>query len=549
MRSPLGTSRLRSAIEIVVLAVVYVAAARGGLAIDAVSGFATLVWAPSGLSLAAVLLFGYRLWPGVAIGAFVANMLTGAPAGVALGIAAGNTLEALVGARLLRRDDGFSTSLDRVRDVLALVVFAAVLSTTVSATIGVTSLYAGGLIPPGGGPTTWRAWWVGDRIGNLFVAPVLLVWIGPGAPLPRGRRLVEAVAVAAASLVVSAIVFGSAASPQPGAFTQAFFLFPVLIWAALRFGPRGAASSAFLVSTVAIWATAVGRGPFAQGVLHDRLLALQIFMGIVAATFLVLGATSAERARAVAELQQAAADARQARDVAAAANQAKAEFLAVMSHELRTPLNAIFGFSDLLMMGVHGPLTAPQRSAVERIQRNQMHLLALIDEVLGFARVDSRRLPLDIQVVPVSDTLDAVESAIEPEARRKSITVCRDIADGSLAARADPLRLRQVVLNVLSNAVKFTPHGGKVIVGARRDNGIVQISVRDTGIGIADDQLARVFEPFYQVERGATRPHGGVGLGLSIARDLVRDMSGDIRVESRLGEGSTVHIIIPADPG
>ncbi|MDP9178641.1 MAG: MASE1 domain-containing protein, partial [Gemmatimonadota bacterium] len=164
------------AAEILMLATLYILAARAGLKLDAVGGFATLVWPPTGIALAALLIRGYRLWPGVAIGAFVANVLTGAPIPVALGITLGNTLEALLGAYALRRIPDFQRTLDRLIDAFGLLVIAAVMSTAVSATIGVLSLQLGGIISSSELAETWRAWWLGDMIGDLVVAPVILVW-------------------------------------------------------------------------------------------------------------------------------------------------------------------------------------------------------------------------------------------------------------------------------------------------------------------------------------------------------------------------------------
>ena len=161
----------RDLAKIALLAAIYILFARLGLMIQPVSAFATLVWAPSGIALAALLLFGYRYWPGIAIGAFVANVWTGAPVLVALGIAAGNTLEALVGNYALRRIPGFRSTLDRLSDVLGLIVLAGAVSTTVSATIGTASLRLGGLVTPDRFAVTWRAWWLGDAIGVLIVAP------------------------------------------------------------------------------------------------------------------------------------------------------------------------------------------------------------------------------------------------------------------------------------------------------------------------------------------------------------------------------------------
>src|SRR5687767_5024513 len=182
-----------------VLAIAYVGAAKLGLALDAVSGFATLVWPPTGIALAALLLFGFRLWPGVALGAFVANLWAGAPVGVACGIAIGNTLEASIGAYALRRLD-FKPALASLRDVIALIGAAALASTLVSATIGSTSLLLGGLIRTDDYWITWRSWWLGDVMGALVVAPLLLTWRrAPRAPLQR-KRVVEASALGACSL-------------------------------------------------------------------------------------------------------------------------------------------------------------------------------------------------------------------------------------------------------------------------------------------------------------------------------------------------------------
>ena len=541
IRTPAGI-----AIAVVILAVVYVAGARIGLTLHAVSGFATLVWAPSGVSLAALVLFGQRLWPGVAIGALVANLLTGAPFAVATGIAVGNTLEAVLATLALRRV-GFRPSLERVRDVLVLLTAAALVSTALSATIGVTSLSLGGMVAEGAGPATWLAWWVGDMIGDVLVAPLLLVWLSGAARAPARSRTPEVVALAATVLAVAGAVFGLASSSELPVLAQAYFLFPVLIWAALRFGQGGAVATAFVVSVVAVWGTALDRGPFAQSELHDNLFALQMFLGVTAATFLILGATIAERREAVRQLVDAVRDAREARDQAAAANRAKSDFLAVMSHELRTPLNAILGYSELLDVGVDGELNERQRGNVDRIRRNQRQLQSLVDDLLSFARTEAGRLTFDLRPVSVADTVDAVEASLGREARRRSIRLSRDIKDDARTVRADEARLRQVLLNLVGNAVKFTPDGGSIAINASRHGDRVRIDVVDSGIGIPADQLSKVFEPFFQVEGGKTREHGGVGLGLPISRDLVQAMDGKIWLESQVASGTTVSVELPAE--
>ena len=507
---------------------------------DAVAGFATLVWPPTGLSLAALLIFGVGLWPGVLIGAFVANLVTGAPVPVAVGIGIGNTLEAVVAVYALRRIPDFQISLERLADVIALIVVAAILSTMISATIGVMSLYLGGVVSSDQIGETWRAWWLGDMIADLLVAPVLLVWASGRRKLGNRKRQLEALALGIAAIAASLLIFGGTPGPATatGKFAQAYMFFPLLIWAAIRFGQRGAVSMAFIVSVIAIWGTAMGQGPFVRPALHQSLIALQTFMGVAAATFLVLGASIAERGRAEAETRLAHAR-------AAEANQAKAEFLAVMSHELRTPLNAISGYVDMMSLGVDGALTEKQQTSLARIQLNQQHLLSLIDDVLSFAKIEAGQLRIEIQTVLVHDAIETLEAIIRPELERKELAFSCDPCDSRLAVRADPEKLRQILLNFLANAIKFTPQGGRIRVGAEQRDDSVRIWVSDTGIGISGDQITRVFEPFFQVEQGPTRSYAGIGLGLAIARDLARAMDGEVMLESKLGEGSTISLRLP----
>ena len=519
----------------------YLVAARAGLILDAVAGFAALVWPPSGLALTALLVFGTGLWPGVFVGAFLANLITGAPVSVALGIGIGNTLEAVLAVYALRRIPGFQFSLERLADVIGLIILAAGLSTMVSATVGVTSLYLGGMVSPAQIAETWRSWWLGDLIADLVVAPVLLVWVSAPRKLGDRRRRLEALALGIAVVAASLLIF--AGPPRTGTatgrFTQAYLFFPILIWAAVRFGQRGAVSTAFVVSVIAVWGTALGHGPFVRPALHQSLIALQTFMGVAAATVLVLGASISERRRAENEMRLAHAR-------AAEANKAKAEFLAVMSHELRTPLNAISGYVDLMSLGVDGGLTEKQRTSLARIQLNQRHLLSLIDDVLSFARIEAGRLKVDIETVLVHDVVDSLEAVIRPDLQRKDLAFSCDPCDDALSVRADPEKLRQILLNFLANAIKFTANGGRIRVGADDRGDFVRIWVTDTGIGISSDQIAQVFEPFFQVEQGPTRRYPGIGLGLAIARDLARAMDGEVRLESTFGEGSTISLLLPA---
>ncbi|HEX2078051.1 MAG TPA: ATP-binding protein [Longimicrobium sp.] len=248
----------------------------------------------------------------------------------------------------------------------------------------------------------------------------------------------------------------------------------------------------------------------------------------------------------VTELVEARHAAESARQEAEVANRAKADFLASMSHELRTPLNAIGGYVDLVEMGIHGPVTDAQRKALGRVKSSQQHLLTLINDVLTFARVEAGHIELDLHPHPASGLLASVEPLIAPMAQARGIALSANECDPSLEFVGDLERARQILLNLVGNAVKFTQPGGRVRLGCGRRGPWVDIRVADNGPGIAPEKQQSIFDPFVQVERRFSNPGEGVGLGLAISRDLARAMGGELSVTSVPGEGSTFVLRLPS---
>jgi PAS domain S-box-containing protein len=248
-----------------------------------------------------------------------------------------------------------------------------------------------------------------------------------------------------------------------------------------------------------------------------------------------------ERVRAE---QRAIEDARRVA-AAEAANRAKTEFLTAMSHELRTPLNAIGGYADLLALGIGGQLSDEQKGFIERLRRSQQHLLAIITDLLNFGRIEAGELTYEIERVQLSTSIDAVLTMVGPQAVAKQVTLEPGDCPADVIALADRAKLEQILLNLLTNAVKFTRGGGRISVSCEADGDRAALAVRDTGVGIPADKLEAIFEPFVQVGRSLTTGHEGTGLGLAISRDLARAMGGDIVAESAVGEGSVFTVKLP----
>jgi PAS domain S-box-containing protein len=242
--------------------------------------------------------------------------------------------------------------------------------------------------------------------------------------------------------------------------------------------------------------------------------------------------------------QRAIADARRLA-AAETANVAKSEFLTAMSHELRTPLNAIGGYTDLLTLGLGGPITPQQLEYLERIRRSQQHLMGIITDLLNFSRIEAGQISYDFLPILVSKVFESVTALVEPQALAKSISLRGEEGKAGLAIMGDRSKVDQIVLNLLSNAIKFTGAGGSITLSTTFTDATVTILVADTGRGIPADKLEAIFEPFVQLGRSLSSAHEGTGLGLAISRDLARAMKGELTASSIEGSGSTFKLTLP----
>ena len=667
------------------LIAVYVVAGRLGLSFAFVNESASAVWPPTGIAIAALLMFGMRTWPAVTAGAFLVNLGTSGAVAASAAIAIGNTLEALAGAWLVSRYARGIAAFDRTPDIVRFAL-AAVSSTAIAATIGVSTLVMAGLASTGDASPIWFTWWLGDAVGALVVTPLILLWSRSPTPRWRQGRGLETVALVACHLVASWVVFG--ASPTAAAnYPLAFLLMPGLLWTAFRFGARATAAAATVVAVIAIYSTLSGFGPFTRGSANESLLLLQSFIGVTSTMMLsvaaevkrrrtsdaelrslnqvleervvarteelrkvnerlleaqqvahvgswewdvptntlwwseelyriygvgkddvpgyeaflarvhpddrdlvdttvrqamvdgrsftldhrivrpdgttrvlyaagrvvstpdgqpirmtgigldVTGRKKAEEARAALILEQAA------RHQAEEVSRAKDTFLAVLSHELRTPLNAAFGWAQSLR--ALPPGDPRHLRAADAICRNLEVQARLVSDIMDVSRLSKGTFFLEKERVAVPSLIeDAIEMVDEAAAARR-IIIETHVSPDPLHLVADSKRLQQVMWNLLTNAVTFGREGGRVRVVVTSAPDEVNIAVEDDGPGIDPVFLPHVFEQFRQGDAPSSSRHNGLGLGLSIARQIIEQHGGTITAENNVNGGSSFTIRLP----
>ncbi len=524
------TQRLFVALQACAVVGLYVFVAWWGLGVGAVNTFAAPLWPPTGIAIAALFLLGHRLWPAIAVGAFLVNFAVGAPALAALGIAIGNTMEAVMAVYLLR-NFRFNPLFDRLADSFGFIIVALSVP-LISAIIGPVSLALFGVIPPASLPEMSFTWWIGDILGALIVAPLLIRWLSN--PIARSSRtipqILENIAFFCVLIVVALLVF---LDPIPGLreFTLPYMVFVPLTWGALRVGPRMMTMAIATTAMIATYGTLMGMGPFANssGGINDLFL-LQVFLATVATIFLLFVSAVEDRKNAARRLEADVAELSEDVLTISEADRAKNDFIATLSHELRNPLAPIL--STLEIIKATKPHNGELLTLVDSTHQNVMRITRLLDDLLDVARISRKKFTLQKEHVSLKDVIEHSVAMADPLIKQRGHSFSLNTTNEKALLYADPLRIEQVIVNLLNNAAKYTPHGGSITLAARTIGSEAEIRVRDNGIGIPTNELTEIFEPFKQLNQGRRTESAGLGIGLSLAQRLVELHGGTIRVES-----------------
>lgn len=529
--------------RLLVVALAYFLTARLGLSIQAMQGIATYMWVPGGIALAALYLWGYRMWPAVALAAFFAAFLQEASLILSLLISLGNTIGSVLTVYALRRFPSFDISFRSFKSNGYFILFAAVIFSLVSPLLGIGVLTYFGIVPFLEVENVLLAWWIGDGLGVLLVAPFILTWSLFSWPRTRNIRYIAELSWYLALLfLTNAAIFWTSDDLLESAPLLYLLLLP-LFWSILRMGPRITTFSLLFTAVVATAATMIGRGPFGDGVRSEELLFLELFIGVVAIVFLLFLGLVEELKDASRRLAEQVTIAETAAASARRADKAKNDFIAILSHELRNPLAPLLSALELMQLQGMRSVNTPQ--IVESMLQNVRRMSRLLDDLLDITRISEQRFTLNKEIVPLCTIIERAIAMTGQRARERNHTLTFTPPATPFMVDADPLRLEQVFANLLNNAIKYTNPGGAISITCSHTTSHVTVTVTDSGIGIAQDMLETIFEPFMQIKRD-THTQAGLGIGLSLCRRLIELHQGTIIAKSDgLGHGTRFDVCLP----
>ena len=509
------------------LAAVYFAVGKASLLLAIPPGYATAVWPPSGVALAALWRGGMRLWPGVWLGAAALNYSVGGSWPLALAFATGNTLEALAAAVMVQlalpgRDDPF----DHVAAPTLLAVVA-ITSATIAASVAIAALAFTGAFGANEWAINWLTWWLGDAVGILVTTPLILSWLRPADVAWTRTKMVEAAALAATACLALAIHFAVQAGPGEGAEGK-FLLVPVVMWAALRFGVRTVTGFCVLFGGASVLQLLGGGTPAAATAVRSLLL-LQAFIATLVLVGLTLSILVQRLRRMNAILQQSHGELEQFMDLA--------------SHDLQEPLRNVLNFSELIETRYRDRLDGDGLEFIGLVRGSAARMRQMLHDLLQVSRVSRGALPAEPVDVEASlnGALENLHSAISESGAQ--------IHRGRLPlVRADARLLERVFQNLVANAIRYRgEEQPRIEVSARPVGAEWVFAVSDNGIGLELRQQRVVFDMFDRLRHGSAGPKGS-GMGLALCRRIVEGHGGRMWVESAPAQGATFYFSLPTTP-
>lgn len=510
--------------HLVFLCVTYVAAAQLGTWLFVSP--AVLSPAPA-IALAGLFLGGLRLWPAIFAGVIIQGLLTGHVSSIFfLLYPLGTTVQALLGAYLLMRFK-YDPVLRRLTDMFTIIGVVLVVSTIVPTT-GFLILYLDAMRTGAtiASVVTWGTWWTGYFLSMLIVAPLIMRWIAKPGFIRTKKEFIETVLVITALCAIAYVLFWTPYANIRGV-PLLYLLFVPLFWSAIRFGPRFTILSLFLALGIGVFGTLYG--PLAPGVedMGQGVFQLEIFFIILAIIFYIVTGLQEERRVVMKQHTSYIDQLEHAFNKLSLQDRAKSDFVAVLAHELRNPLAPIVSSLELLRMNL--PPNSKNEEILELMDNRLKTIQRLLDDLLDVSRISQSKLRLKKETIALRPIIDRSIQSTAHYLKARNQTLMVDIADERVVLDADPVRIEQIITNLLVNASKFTPNNGHITISKRKEGNQAVVRVKDTGIGIDPKLINRIFEPFTQLGKNTNE---GLGIGLSLTQKLAEMHGGTIEAQS-----------------
>lgn len=497
----------------------------------------------AGIALAGLVLEGITLWPALYAAAFLSLLLNGSSIPYLVALPFAQTLQAIVGAYLLQKV-GFDPLIRRLRDMFALIGVALTTSLIVPSFGIIVRYFSTGSASSTSGLTI-GPWWTGHILSLLIVAPLLIRWLAEPRFKRRIPQIIEISLVLAVLLAIDYLL-GWTKITQVGGISLVYFLLVPLFWLAIRIGPRFTILGLFLTSTTLLV------GVFYSHVLPPdvnlgvRLFQLEVFINIITVIFYIIAGLQEERTEAIKALKSYIDRLEDALNRLSLQDRAKNDFIAILAHELRNPLAPIVSALELLR--INGPKVGEEAEAMELMDNRLKTIQRLLDDLLDVSRISRAKLNIRKEPLDLRTSIEHSIQSIERNIKSRQQTLVIDVQSEPLVVDADPVRIEQVISNLLTNASKFTSEGGRIVISAKREGTNATISIKDNGIGINPDMLGQIFEAFLQLETGE-RKGEGLGIGLSLTQKLVEMHEGSIEARSEgINRGSEFIVRLPLLP-
>jgi signal transduction histidine kinase len=542
----ISESRIKYASQLIVSALLFFTAAKVGYSFALYKDLVSLIWPPAGIALALVLVYGYRILPGIAIGSIILSISNGSNFIFAAGSLVSQMAEPALGAFLLTKF-GFDKRISKISDIVKLLTLGAVVAPLVIASIETFTICMSAHIPFYNCFNIYFGSFMGNAMGIVVMAPFMLAWSGTKFNDYKVSQYFEFFGMALGLLAVTFIIYGNSFITEDSR-SLAYLVFPFIIWASLRFEVKGASTAIFLISVIAAVGTVKGFGPFSNSSVYYGLFYLYVFIAATSITALILGTTSKIKNSAQNSLKETQnlleMRVKERTEKLEGMNFQKDRLFSIISHDLRSPFQSLLGFSDFIVDDFDTLSREEIKRYLGHIRDSARNVYSLIENLLHWTRLQTGKLEFNPVELDLGAEIEAIVKKMNSLAEKKDIRIFNRI-NSQIFFFADPYMLNILLVNLLDNAIKFSHKDSDIDIELERNADFLMLKITDSGIGMNAEELNNLFKVEIAHKKRGTADEKGTGLGLLICNEVMKKHRGKISVGSEPDKGTVLTVYFP----